>query len=405
MRAAAAIVLVGQSAHAMLLDLPAALAFARTHNPALRGAAADIDAARGRRRQAGLLPYNPVVSGEGARHTVGGTPFFDGGVSIGQEIEVGGQRGLRLTAAARDVSRSTFELADRLRGVEGDVRRSFAGFAAADRRRGIAADTAALSARVLDTARRRLATGDTSAVDVDLAAAEAARTAQQLALVDTDRLRAATRLAAALGTTDATDLTVIDPGDGTPAPPAVAGLLEDALASRPDLLAARAEEARLVAQADVVHRGGVVPNVTLRGFYRREVGDEHVAGAEVAVPLPLWNREQGTEAALRADAVRTSAEADRLEQEVARQVQLAHRRLVIAEAAWDRYRRDGLPAVDRALARIEDGYRNGYLGLPEVLVQQDRLVAARNTGITAWLEVQEAEADLLEAVGHTEAAP
>jgi outer membrane protein TolC len=88
-----------------------------------------------------------------------------------------------------------------------------------------------------------------------------------------------------------------------------------------------------------------------------------------------------------------------------RQVHLAYARLTTAEAAWTRYRRDALPAASEALGRLESGYRNGYLALPEVLVQQDRLVEARAAAIAAWLEVHEARADLIEVVGDGEAAP
>ena len=51
------------------LALDEALARARAASPALRAAAADLEAAQGRLRQARLLPANPVLSGDLARHT------------------------------------------------------------------------------------------------------------------------------------------------------------------------------------------------------------------------------------------------------------------------------------------------------------------------------------------------
>ena len=96
------------------LTLDAALVRARTANPSLAAAAAELEAARGRRIQAGLLPANPVLSGDMARHTEPGAAQIDRGVALAQEIEVGGQRGLRVAGADHDVARAELLLAEPL---------------------------------------------------------------------------------------------------------------------------------------------------------------------------------------------------------------------------------------------------------------------------------------------------
>src|SRR5262245_27462862 len=117
------------------LDLEEALARARAANPALRAAAAQVEAARGRRTQAGLLVANPVLSGELARHTGPGEDAqLDRGVALAQEIEVGGQRGLRVTVATHEIVRAEQMLADRDRTVTAEVRRAFYGLGASERR-------------------------------------------------------------------------------------------------------------------------------------------------------------------------------------------------------------------------------------------------------------------------------
>src|SRR5262245_3364169 len=97
--AALAVLVVPASARALVVDLPQALALARERNPTLRSAAADVDAARGRQRQSGLWPDNPVLWLEGSSHTSEGTAFFDRGISLEQAVEVGGQRAIRVAAA------------------------------------------------------------------------------------------------------------------------------------------------------------------------------------------------------------------------------------------------------------------------------------------------------------------
>jgi len=178
-------------------------------------------------------------------------------------------------------------------------------------------------------------------------------------------------------------------------------LVERALATRPDLVAAREERTRLEAEAGLVHRRGLVPNPVLRGFYREELFNERIAGGEVSIPLPVWNREQGTEAALRAQAAGAAAEVSRLLGEIPRQVHVALVRRTVAADTWTRYRDAALPATTRARADIERAFAAGYLGLPEVLVQQDRLLQVQGAAIDTWRELNLAESDLIEALGES----
>jgi cobalt-zinc-cadmium efflux system outer membrane protein len=256
-----------------------------------------------------------------------------------------------------------------------------------------------LATRMAEAARRRARAGDVGALEVRLAELEAARAAHARGTADVDGARAAARLATAIGA-PADETLAIGASDETPAaPPPEDVMVAHALDARPDLIAARAERARLEGEAALVRRRGMVPNPVVRGFYRQEFGDERIVGGEVAVPLPLWNRAQGTEVATRAAAAGAAADVVRLESEIPRQIRVALARRRAAAEAWDRYRRDALPAAGDARALVERAYEGGYLGLPEVLVQQDRLRDVRAAAIDAWLELRTADADLLEAVG------
>jgi cobalt-zinc-cadmium efflux system outer membrane protein len=390
----------GTGLAADLLRLEEALARARRDSPVLRAAAADVDAARERLAQARVLPANPVVAVELARHRKPDDDGLDRGVSLSQEVEVGGQRGLRVAAARHDLVRAEQLLADRRRWLDGEVRRAFAGLAAADARRTLAADASALATRLAEAARRRASAGDVGATDVQLASIEATRSEQALASAAVERARAVARLAAAMGAESWEPIEVGDAaGDRRAEPPAEERLLECALGARPDLLAAREERARFEEEARLVHRRGWVPNPVLKGFYRQEIGSERIAGGEVSLPIPLWNREQGTEAELWSAAARAGAEVSRLQQDIARQIHLAVLRRTTSAAAWDRYQREALPAAKGAHELIERSYERGYLALTELLVQQDRLLQVRAAAIAAGLDLAEAEAELVEAVG------
>jgi len=381
------------------LRLHDALARAREASPAIQAATAELEATRAGLRQAGLVPVNPVLAGELARHTEPGGAELDRGVSLAQEVEVGGQRGLRVSTARHDVARAESALADRRRAVDGEVRRAFAGLAAAGQRRALAVDQLGLAHRLLETARRRARAGDVGTLDMKLGEIEVARAAQALAAAESERVRAAARLGTAIGA-DPREVLVPDETEADPGTlPAENELMARALAVRPDLVAAREEHARLASAADLVRRRGRIPNPTLKGFYRQELQEEHIAGGEITVPLPIWNREQGTEAALGAAASAAHIETERLTREIPRQIQVALARRAAATEAWVRYRHDALPAAASARDLIERAYVGGYLGLPEVLVQQDRLLQVRAAAISAWLDLREADADVIEAVG------
>ncbi|TMB02654.1 MAG: TolC family protein [Deltaproteobacteria bacterium] len=381
------------------LRLADALVRARAASPALRAAAADLDAARGRLRQARLIPANPVLTGDLARHTAPGEDTKDRGVQLEQEIEVGGQRGLRIAGAEHDVAHADYLLADRRRTVEGEVRRAFFGLAAADRRLRLAAERLAIAARLAEAARRRARAGEVGLLDVRLAELETARAEQERTAAETEGARAAARLAVAIGASPDEPLTAEADDQTGPPGGTEQSLVARALTARPDLAAAREERARLETEAVLTRRRGLVPNPVLRGFYREEQFEEHIVGGGLSVPLPIWNREQGTEAALLAQARGAAVEATRLEAAIPREVHLALVRRTAAEEAWRRYEEVALPAARSARELLERGYDAGYLSLPDLLLQQDRLLQTRAAAIDAWRDLREAEADVLEAAG------
>jgi len=382
------------------IRLDEALARARESSPVLRAATADVQAVRGRLRQARLIPTNPIISGDLARHTgPAGEEQTDRGVQLEQEVEVGGQRGLRIAAVEHDVARAERVLADRRRTVDGEVRRAFFGLAAAERRRALTAERVAVASRLAEAARRRTRAGEVGALDARLAEVESARALQEQTAAETAHARAEARLGTAIGAEPDTAIGAAAEDPPLAPAPSEQALVETALAARPDLAAAREERARFETEARLTQRRGRIPNPVLRAFFRQELLDEQIVGGGLSVPLPIWNREQGTTTELLAHAAGAGAEVMRLTDEIARQARLALRRRAAAEEVWRRYEREALPAATAARDLLARGYDAGYLSLPDVLVQQDRLLQVRAAAIDAWLDLHEADADLIEAAG------
>ncbi len=402
--AAALVGLLGATAaDAADLRLDDALARARTVSPAVRAAEAGVAAARGRLRQARLFPSNPVVSADLARHKNGGDDNLDRGVELDQEVEVGGQRGLRITGAGHDVAHAEYLLADKRRTVDGEARRAFFGVAAAERKQKLVADRLAIARRVAEAARRRARSGDVGELDARLAELETTRAVTEQLAAETTRAKAAARLAAALGLEPDEPIAIATEVADAPPPAGEAVLVERALAERPDLAAASEERVRFESEAALARRRGWIPNPTFRGWFRHEQDVERIIGGGFSLPLPLFNREQGNEAELLAQASGAAAEVTRLQRSIPREVHTAVVHRQSATAAWERYQEDSLPAGRKAQELIERAYDGGYLGLPELLVQQDRLLQLRGAAIDTWLDLREAESEVIEAVGGEEA--
>jgi outer membrane protein TolC len=241
--------------------------------------------------------------------------------------------------------------------------------------------------------------GDVGALDVHLSDLEDVRAALAVATAEGERTRAESRLATAIGAPAAEPLQILAPDAPSPVPLGEAALVAHALTTRADLRAAREAEAQLATEADLVRRRADVPNLTVRGYYREELDAERVAGGGLSIALPVFNREIGSETALRAAARGHATIVHRLEEAIPREVRSALARRRAADDAQQRYQRVAPDAIRDADALITRGYASGYLGLPDVLSERDRLVQARTAAIGVWLDAQEADADLIEAVG------
>jgi cobalt-zinc-cadmium efflux system outer membrane protein len=398
--AAALVAAYVATAHALdMLTLDAALARARVANPELAGAAANVAAARGRLTQASVLGPNPVVTPGANQHRIPGETNIDSSVSIGQEIQIGGQRGLRIGAARWDVERAEQQLADRARLIDGEVRRAFAGLIAAQRRRVVALDAVTQANRVADVGATRLEHGDTGRLEVDLAQLDLVKTQADAMSAETEVARASARLAAAIGADPDDAIAVVAPDDAAHETPPEAATVARAVDARPDLAASRAAQAQLEGQADLTHRSGIVPNPTVRGFYSHENGHENLLGGEIEIPLPIFDRQRGTEADLRGQAAAAASETARLERSIPRDVRvaLAHHRA--AAAVWKRYRQAALPTIDTVRANLDRAGSAGLVGMTDLLVQEQRLRETRRAAIDAWLDLREAEADVIESIG------
>ena len=301
------------------LTLADAVRIATERHPTVAAARNDVEIAEADRLTASRRP-NPAltVNSEGYPLFESPRPSFGDGQELvarfDQEIETGGRRRLRTRAADAGVEAAELRAKDRLRQLEFEVRRAYFQVVLAKADLEVANGALGEIDRVIDLNRARATQGEISGAELRRLQVERLRFVDDVFAAE---LTLRNTRAALLAWMNAPDLTVmfdvaepLQPPTGALAPTASsrslngAALRMQALAARPDILAAGRDVARADTETQL-QRALRTPNITIGGGYKRDFGTNAVVfGA--TVPLPLFNRNPGGVA--RADAERRRAE-------------------------------------------------------------------------------------------------
>jgi cobalt-zinc-cadmium efflux system outer membrane protein len=98
-----------------------------------------------------------------------------------------------------------------------------------------------------------------------------------------------------------------------------------------------------------------------------------VGGAQVGVQLPIFNHNQGNVEKAKADVERSQAEMQRVQLGLRRQVSTLFRGYTIAQMTANRYRDSMLPRAQKAYELYQANYRNMAAAYPQVLIAQRTL--------------------------------
>lgn len=352
------------------VDRRALVACVLANSPALDEASALERAADGRREAARpFLPANPVVSGSVASRVGPTDTAINWSVTLAQELEVAGQRGLRVDAAEAELeaARSRFTIARR--EVLARAWNAYFSALALQERVALAGRLETAATEVAATVRAMAKGGLASELDAEVADAAALR-------VSHDRLLRT----AALATARATLLRL------TGAAPAatIAGALEPLATTTPPAAQAlpevRAlEQQRLAAeqQAAAVSRERV-PNPTVSLFAQNDGFQERVLGVGLSLPIPLPHPVGRTKAGALAEA-RANAERARSGAELGLRTAELERATALAELEAATLAR-GLYGPERAthaaqrLEQVVAQVRTGRLPVRDALLAQQALV-------------------------------
>jgi cobalt-zinc-cadmium efflux system outer membrane protein len=380
---------------------------ALANNPTLSQASAEIDAAKGRAKQAGLLP-NPTV-GYSADEVSRGPVIRGGehGIFAEQTIPLGGKLGLSRRVFEREATQ-----AEALRDVQrqrilNDVRILYYSALAAERRVQVRQNLVNLAAEAVGVSRQLYNTGAADQPDVLASEIEARETQVALETAQNDRFRVWRRLAAFVG-----DRSLVPrPLDGSIDAPIPElqhdAILQQVLRDSPEVKAAHAAVQRADAALTRARREPV-PDLVLRGGprYNRELLEANgqpvgwEAAFDIGLTIPLFNRNQGAVAESRAELGRVQKEVTRLELSLQARGADAFDEYLTNLRHAETYKTEIVPRAEQSYRLYLARYREMAAAYPQVLVAQRTLFQVSDQYVTfaemAWMASLRLEGLLLE---------
>ncbi|MHB1071306.1 MAG: TolC family protein [Gemmatimonadaceae bacterium] len=409
------------AADTVALSLADVQRLAVARNPALLATRQETAIAGGALRQARVYPFNPDL----ALQTVGGSRGKDGGpyqLTLTQEIQWAGQRGMRIRAARTGLARATSVVQDAARLAVAEASGAFYTAVAAERRMAVARDALALTERLLAAVRTQVAEGEISVLEANLAEIEAGRARARLLAAQRVATSAQFELKQLLGlpaerpirfATTAAEAPAepgLDPtrgADRDATTPDFAGASQDsllalALQRRPDL-AAQSAAVRELETLTALARREALPNLRLGAAVERAEGDGSPrVGPAIGISLPFLNRNQGLIEQRRALAERARLDRRATELRIRTDVSEAMRAYRTASEEAVVYEASVLRPARSNASLLETAYRAGKIALPTLLLLRNQLLDAELGYWDAWLAQRQSLVRLEAATGaHT----
>lgn len=401
-RLAVALALVGATAlasaddTALQVTFEQALEAART-SPRLARLEADVALAEAALVAARTYPHNPDLEVEVADRAGPAGSTTDRGISIGQRIEIGGQRSERRAAAEAALAAARSSLRQARIELLGAVAQAFV--EAAYRRDLLEVEEAEaeLARSYSGLVERRLEAGSATAIDLALAQAGLARAERAVAVAKGADQEARARLAEALGARASAPVATVGETPRLEAPPSLDELLSRALDGRGDLAAAEARFEVAEARRRLA-RALRIPDLSVAARAGREEGDD-IVGISFGIPIPLFDRNRGGIAEAEAESVAARSEVEIAKLAVERQVVAAHGRLVSALVAREAAEGLGMTALEEGLDLLQRSFEAGKIGSAELLLYRRELVEGRRQAVAAVRDTWAAALELATATG------
>jgi len=391
-------------ASASPLTLPQLLDLAHRSNPTLLSAAQHVAAVRAQEITAGLR-QNPVGIVGGQLFTASADDpnpyFYQAGVQ--RLFERGNKRQSRLDTARSTTTLTGFQLDDQRRQVDLAIRQAFSRMLYAQQAVAISRENLEGYRKTVDLMKVRLDAGDMDQTDFDRVELQLAGFESDLDNAELTLRQGSIELQTLVGIATPTDNFAIA---GTLDPPRIMTTLDElrstALANRPDLRAAQAQvDVNAAAVKLAIANGTADP--TIESDYERS-GHVNTFGANINIPLRLFDRNQGEKERTRYDLESSRLALTAAQNQVISDVDSAWAAYLAAQSQSVRYRSKYLSEAAHVRDNLEFSYRNGNSTLLDYLsaLSDYRLVnlASLNAKLQLLLSIEQ-----LSYAAHTEINP
>ncbi|MEX0642456.1 MAG: TolC family protein [Pirellulales bacterium] len=336
-------------------------------NPAVAQAEARIRALRGRWVQVGLPP-NPSAGYVASEIGDEGKAGQQGGY-VGQEFITGGKLRLNRAVVSQEIQQAEQQFAGMQLRVQTDVRKAYYSALVAQRRADLAAELASVSGEAVKASQELLQAEEIPRAGLLQTQVEQQNAAILALAAQNDQQAAWRRLSAVVGSDLSIQRLTGDVGQ-------LPGLLnwDDQLVrvttTSPEVSAAMAELAR--AQT-ALQRARVepIPDINTQFMVQFDNATEDtIAGVQMGIPLPLWNRNQGGIRQAEAEITQARRNADRVELNLKQRLAAAFQEYSTARSQAETYSTQILPKAKETFDLVQRGYRLGELGYLDLLNAQ-----------------------------------
>lgn len=367
------------SAHEAM-SLAGVIALADQYHPKLTASYQTVQATRGKAVQAGLYP-NPILSTSSPQMAGKDSQY---NVFASQDIVTAKKLKLDVAAIGREIQQAEFAWQQTRFGIVTEIRQQFFTTLAAQNRVATWQSLVQIASRSKDVAEKLLMAGEGTRSDTLLFGIEVDRAEVGLANATTIYEVGRRQLAILCGLPDL-EIARLEGDLETPLP-------------EYDLQSLRFEVGQMNAAANIarteVDRQGVklqravvepIPNVNVMGGYQRQVSGpyENQGIFQIAVEVPLWDKNQGNIFATQADLAGARADVQRVELELANQAAQSLATYRAASQLVMKYEESILPKARETLKISQQLYAQGQIDFLRLLQAQKTLLEAELARIDA----------------------
>jgi cobalt-zinc-cadmium efflux system outer membrane protein len=359
------------------------------NNPTFAQSAANIQAAEGRKQQAGLYP-NPTVGYQGEQIRGGSFHGGEQGFFVQQDIVLGGKLGLSRKIFDQELKQAQTEGEEQKLRVVTNVRMSYIQALAAQQTLQLRQNLSKLADDAVETSRQLANVGQADAPDVLESEVEAQQAQLAVIMAEQSQQRVWKALGAVVGNPRLPLMQLegkLEDTSSVNADELMEKIVNESPAVRiAELGVKRAEAAWARAKRETIPdlqlRGGLQQNgellsqpngktVGLQGF------------ADVGVRISIFNRNQGNVATAKADGERARREVERVKLVLRERAASVVESYTFSQTAVDRYKNQMIPRAQKAYEMYTKKYQDMAAAYPQVLIAQRTLMQLEVSYITA----------------------